>query len=237
MAKQSIFCMLALTSFLLCSTVSISQSQSCWEIPFKVTDRWITVKGSIGKLDGLTFQIDSGSTCSLIDREIARKLGLQPGSDEYRLNAFGQVSQVRKVEVPALQMGQVSTSLRCLEADLSTLAVDGLIGLDVLRRLDHVTNIETGEAPARKTLIIDFAARRIRFGESMELDHVLALEPDPQQIVVAAGIQGRRMTDQQWLPLLGAPVGHAQDNLALSPAGHWGPFRPHFVIDLPPLRG
>ena len=27
----------------------------------------------------------------------------------------------------------------------------------------------------------------------MELDHVLALEPDPQQIVVAAGIQGRRM--------------------------------------------
>jgi hypothetical protein len=143
-------------------------------------------------VDALTFQIDTGSTCSLIDRKIARKLSLQPGSEEYRLNAFGQVSKARKVELPALRMGQVSTSLGCIEADHSALAVDGLIGLDVLRRLDHVTNIETGEAPARKTLTIDFAASKIRFGESMELDHVLALEPDSPQVVVVAGIQGRR---------------------------------------------
>jgi hypothetical protein len=192
MAKQSIYCMLALTSFLLCSSVSISQSRSCWSIPFKVTDRWIMLKGSVGKMDGLTFQIDTGSTCSLIDSKIAGKLGWQPGSDEYRLNAFGQVSQARKVEVPALQMGQVSTSLRCIEADLSTLAVDGVIGLDVLRRMDHLVDIETGKAPARKNLTIDFGARKIRFGKSMDLDHVLALEPDSHQIVVTAGIQGRR---------------------------------------------
>ena len=192
MARQSVFCILALTSFLSCGTAAISQSQSYWEIPFRITDGWILVKAGMGKMDSLTFQIDTGSTCSLIDRKIARKLDLQPGSGEYRLRSFGQVSNTRKVELTALRLGQVSIGLRCLEADLSPLAVDGLIGLDVLRRMDHVIHVESGEAPARKTLTIDFGAKRIRFGESMELDHVVRLEPDPDEVVVAAGIQGRR---------------------------------------------
>jgi len=112
MARQSILCCLALTFHLPCSTISISASQSRWEIPFRISDGWILVKGRIGKMDGLTFQIDTGSTCSLMDGKISGKLGLQPGSEEYLLNAFGQIGKAKKVEFPALQMGGMSTKLR-----------------------------------------------------------------------------------------------------------------------------
>ncbi len=143
-------------------------------------------------MKGLTFQIDTGSTSSLIDRKIARKLGLQARANEVRLHSFGQVSNARRVEPAIVKMGEVSTSLRCLEADLSSLAVDGLIGLDVLRRMDQLINAESGEAPPCKTLTIDFSARKIRFGESMKFDNVVPLEPDSDQVVVTAQIQGRR---------------------------------------------
>jgi hypothetical protein len=170
-----------------------SKTRSHWEVPFEVIDRWILVKGSIGEMKGLTFQIDTVSTSSLIDRKAARKPGLQPGGDEHRLQSFGKVSNARRVEPVIVRMGEVSASLRCLEADLSSLAVDGLIGLDVLRRMDHLINVETGEAPPRKTFTIDFSAGKVRFGESMSLDHLVCLEPDSNQVIVTAQIQGHRI--------------------------------------------
>ena len=192
MVRQSILCILALTSFVPCTTLLKSQNRSRWEIPFEVFNRWILVKGSIGEMKGMTFQIDTGSTSSLIDKKIARKLGLQAGANEVRLRSFGRVSNAREVEPAIARMGDVSVSLRCFEADLSSLYVDGLIGLDVLRRMDHLINAENGGAPPRKTLTIDFSARKIRFGESMKLDNIVQIEPDSNQVVVAAQIQGHR---------------------------------------------
>ncbi len=192
MVRQSILCIFALVSFVACAKLLNSQSRSHWEIPFKVVDHWILVKGSLEDLKGLTFQIDTGSTASLIDRRIARKLGLQADPNEVRLHSFGQISNARKVEPAVVRMGEVSTSLRWLEADLSSLSVDGLIGLDVLRRMEHLVNTENGEPPPRKTFTIDFSAGRLRFGQSIKLENLARLEPDSNQIVVAAQIQGHR---------------------------------------------
>lgn len=115
-------------------------------------------------MKGLTFQIDTGSTSSVITRKLSRRLGLKAGSEEYRLNAFGEIDRARKVELTGLRLGQISTCLRCFEADLSAFAVDGIIGLDVLRHMRDVLDIRAGEAPARKTLTIDFAKRKLQFG-------------------------------------------------------------------------
>jgi len=193
MARQAALCFLTLTFILCCNFKAISASQSCWDVPFRISAGWILVKARIGGLDGLTFQIDTGSTCSLIDRKIVRKLGLTPEPGEYRLNAYGQIGNAKKVELSALQMGRISTRLRCFEADLSMWSVDGLIGLDVLRHMNQIVNIDTGEAPARKTLTLDFGPRCLRFGESVKLDHAVPLEADPTQIVVAAEIQGHSL--------------------------------------------
>jgi len=192
MAKLSTVWVFALTLLLYPHSVSMSQSQSCWEIPFKVEDGWILVKADIGKLRGLTFQVDTGCTCSVIDRKISRKLGLHPGSEEYRLNAFGEIGRAKKVELTGLHLGRISAGLRCFEADLSAFAVNGFIGLDVLRHMRNVIDLETGEAPARKTLTINVTTGRLQFGQSMELEYIVPLEVDAQ-IVVAAGIEGRRL--------------------------------------------
>lgn len=192
MAKPSTVWVFALTYLFYPSPVSICQSQSRWEIPFKVEDGWILVEADVGKMKGLTFQIDTGSTSSMIDRKISRKLGLQAGSQEYRLDALGQNDTAKKVELTGLHLGLISTSLRCLEADLSAFGVDGLIGLDVLRHMKNVIDIETSEAPARKTLTIDFTTGKVQFGQSLELDHVVPLDLDAQ-IVVVAGIEGHRL--------------------------------------------
>ena len=192
MTKLSRFCIFTLTSLFFPASFPVSRSQSAWEIPFKIVDGWILVKVEVGKLKGLTFQIDTGSTSSVIDRKISRKLGLQAGSEEYRLNAFGGISSAKKVEITGLHLGRISTSLRFFEADLSAFGVDGLIGLDVLRHMKNVIDNETGEAPANKTLTIDFTTGKIQFGQSRELDYAAPLDID-QQIVVVAWIDGHRL--------------------------------------------
>jgi len=64
MAKRSVYCFLALIFMLVCSTMSVSANQAGWDIPFRIAGGWILAEGRIGEMEGLTFQIDIGSTCS-----------------------------------------------------------------------------------------------------------------------------------------------------------------------------
>src|ERR1700730_5127724 len=115
-------------------------------------DYLIVVQGSVGPLRGLKFLLDTGQTFSSIDRRIAEKLNLTK-----RQGAVFNIDKMSSVEwanVTDFAYGpQHVSDIRVMIEDLRYLranaSIDGVIGLDLLRR----TNFR-----------LDLIARRILFG-------------------------------------------------------------------------
>ena len=110
----------------------------------------VIVEGSIGDIQGLKFVVDTGSYPSVVDQKIARNLGLaeQPA----RVNLANKSVQTRLVVLPSLLLGPVhAKALPALAEDLSFFQkavghkVDGIVGLDVLRKSSFTINYRTKE--------------------------------------------------------------------------------------------
>ena len=110
----------------------------------------VIVEGSIGDVQKLKFLVDTGAYPSVVDQKIARHLGLteQPG----RVNLSNKSVPTRLVVLPSLLLGPVrAESLPVLTEDLSFLQkaigykVDGIVGLDVLRKSSFTINYRTKE--------------------------------------------------------------------------------------------
>ena len=110
----------------------------------------VIVEGSIGDIHGLKFVVDTGSYPSVVDQKIAHNLGLaeQPA----RVNLANKSVQTRLVVLPSLRLGPVhAKALPALAEDLSFFQkavghkVDGVVGLDVLRKSSFTINYKTKE--------------------------------------------------------------------------------------------
>ncbi len=161
------------------------------EVPFELKGQQILVKASIGRLQNLSFLIDTGSTYSMVDGRAARNLDLKREDRTYRLMAFGKVTKAAQVLIRGLRIGPVLTSIHCFVVDLSAWEVDGVIGLDLLAHRDFLVNASTGEIVRNRNLTVDFDAGTLRFGGDESFESEIPLEVDPLQICVAAKVLGK----------------------------------------------
>jgi predicted aspartyl protease len=123
-------------------------------IPFKVYGNYLVViEGRIGDLDKLRFVVDTGVTHSVIDRKLARRVGVTHRSGEV-LN-FDKTVPAEWAEVSEVQFGPIDVAhfsmmvgdLRYFESFATK--VDAVIGLDLLRL---------------SSFSIDYGVRKIFFG-------------------------------------------------------------------------
>jgi predicted aspartyl protease len=127
-------------------------------VPFELYGHLIVVKGSVGELEDLNLVIDTGATMTVVNRDIARKLGLKGPSRT--VTAYGKKLRVEQLTLPSLKLGDLEfEDLPAQAAPLSFsamdrwLRIDGLIGLDLMRRT---------------SLSVDYETRTVTFGS---VDH------------------------------------------------------------------
>src|ERR1700693_4756012 len=91
-------------------------------IPIKVKDGYLVVaKGSIGSLDNLTFVVDTGTSRTLMDSRIAKRLQLTGVA--HQLTVFYHEVEVKLVELPDLRLGAIhAQSPAVIVMDLSGVA-------------------------------------------------------------------------------------------------------------------
>jgi predicted aspartyl protease len=139
----------------------------------------IVVRGSAGPLKNLNFFLDTGTSPSILDSRVARKLNLE---EETATNIviLGGRAQGRVATLPSLELGPVERSdLHVTTADLSFLdkripyRIDGIIGLDVL---------------GQSAFEIDYAARVIHFGPPPPLQALVPLQLEGGLATIAAEI-------------------------------------------------
>lgn len=163
------FCCLSLLTLLTVAggpVARASQEASKGTVSFHLySDYLIVAQGSAGPLKGLNFLVDTGSSPSVLDRRLARRLALDelPASTVF---VNGRVPAGLAI-VPNLEFGPIRQhSLRVLVEDLSFLDralpmhIDAVIGLDVL-----------GQSPFE----IDYTGGRIHFGPFRPLPNSLPL--------------------------------------------------------------
>lgn len=149
------------------------------------------MQGDIGKTRGLKFTVDTGARFSLLDAGVIKRLGLIAESQGSRILSLDTVTTPNRVLVTDLRLGPISASLYFLQADLSDWGVDGMIGLDLLRRQGCLTDPKPHETLKNNKLTLDFQSRTIRFGRSQRLEYSVPIENDPRQIIVTAKILNR----------------------------------------------
>lgn len=126
-------------------------------IPIKLKDGYLVVaKGSIGRLNDLTFLLDTGTSRTLIDSHIAKQLQLEGLG--HRLTVFDHEVEAQLVVLPDLRLGAIhAESPHVIVTNLSSVAqnfglhADAILGMDILRL---------------GTFSIDYKSGRIWFGDS-----------------------------------------------------------------------
>ena len=145
-------------------------------VPFSLSGgHFIVVRGAVGS-HPLHFVIDTGASHSVIDTTAAADIGLTPLTESVTVHAFGRTVQAGRVIVSGLSLGPARTSLACLVVDLPWSGIDGILGLDFLRR---------------RSLTIDFENKSISFGRELELESRVSFVPDSPLVLVAVQLKGQ----------------------------------------------
>src|SRR5437773_3746977 len=167
---------------------AVPGTQSLTQVPVKLPIRlyWgylVIVEGSIGNVQKLNFLVDTGAYPSVVDQKIAHNLGLaeQPG----RVNLSNKSVPTRLVVLPSLILGPVRVeSLPVLTEDLSFFQkalgrkVDGIVGLDVLRK---------------RSFTINYRTKEMLFGPIENLIFSAPFETDTPVVTVRMGFQNRQL--------------------------------------------
>lgn len=120
----------------------------------------IVAHGSAGSLKNLNFLLDTGTSTSILDSRVARKLHL-PAKEPASVVTLEGRAQGAYATLPSLDLGPVRISdLSVITVDISffskliPVSIDGIIGLDVV---------------GRQPFVIDYSALILRFGDSPAL--------------------------------------------------------------------
>ena len=169
---------------LIATSISGTAFPDAEEIAFRLHNHLVVVKGSIGRLEKLNFVIDTGASCTTVCPRIKRALGLKNRVIETgEVNSLGRSVKVQKAELPSLRIGSLhfqAVSVRVAKLpSVANLRVDGLIGLDLIRR----TNLS-----------IDYQSRKLTFGSSERFAHFTGFYPNLAFVPVKARLDGRLLT-------------------------------------------
>jgi Aspartyl protease len=144
---------------------------------------FIVVKASIGDRHDLNFLLDTGATTSAIDRKLAERLNLSTRSSQ--MVNFDKTLQVQWCVLPELAYGpERAANIKVAIEDLrylrtSGVAVDGVIGWDLLRR---------------HSFRIDFANKRVVFGAISNTErHSVPFRESSLYLAVPIDLDGREL--------------------------------------------
>ena len=172
-----LFFLALVSGSLLSATDGASSTTAHFELG---SDFLVIVHGRIGDLDGLRFILDTGSSDTVIDESVARRLRLsgRPG----RITSFDREIPVQRTEIGELRAGPIRAArvkvIVTKLKDYSEFAqgVDGIIGLDLLSR--------------GKRLSIDYERQVVSFEVAGGQGGGLA---PSRSFVVPIAVQGARM--------------------------------------------
>ena len=166
-------------------SVEPSAERSASELPFRLyQEGLIVVDGSIRGASKLHFLIDTGAMRTVVDRRVAKKLGLAAAEGAVQLAAVNETRRAGQVIVPDLKFGPVEIgTLRAVAGDLVYLSgsgtrIDAVIGLDVLRS---------------SSFSIDYEARRVLFGPLAASPQAAPLQTISPLLTVTVQIEGQPM--------------------------------------------
>jgi predicted aspartyl protease len=159
--------------------------RSASELPFRLYQEClIVVDGSFRGADKLRFLIDTGAMRSVVDKRVAKKLGLAAAEGAVQLAAVNEITRVDQVIVPELKFGAVQIgTLRAVAGDLVYLSgsgarIDAIIGLDVLRS---------------SSFSIDYEARRMTFGPLAASSQAVPFQTISPLLTVTVHVEGQAM--------------------------------------------
>jgi Aspartyl protease len=157
-------CLSAVLASVLVSDTSLRSTEPIAEVPFELYQHHLIVtKGSIGRLNGLTLLIDTGTIPSIVDARIARKLQLH--AEPSTLISFGQQVPIKSAVLDGFSIGPLESGrVPAGVSDLSyfrRVRIDAIVGLDVL---------------ARRSFSIDYRDHVLRFALAGREDAVAPLE-------------------------------------------------------------
>jgi predicted aspartyl protease len=162
---------------------TIPKNEQVPDLPFRLYQGYlVVVEGRIGNLDHQNLLLDTGTSPSMVDASIARKLGLHGKSDAIAL--FNQNVPAERVVLRDLQVGPLRPrDLEVMVADFSKLAsgmgmhLSGVIGLDAL---------------GSRSFTIDYKKQRILFHASPQR-HSAPFSAGPQFISVSFNTGNRKL--------------------------------------------
>jgi predicted aspartyl protease len=138
-------------------------------------------RGGVNNAGNLRFLLDTGASNSALDRRVAERLGLH-GQPAKVIN-FDKTVALESAELQQITFGpERITNVRVMIEDLGYLRsaglhVDGVIGLDQLRR---------------RSFLIDYARKRVVFGPTAtDGMRAVPLRADPQSISVEVQLDAR----------------------------------------------
>ncbi len=178
---------LALASFLFVVALADAKTESKLDangLPMNVVGGYlIVVPVSVGDSQPLHFLLDTGATTTAIDRKLAEHLNLTTHSSQ--MVSFDKTVQVQWCILPELAYGpERAANLKVVVQDLrylrtSGVAVDGVIGWDLLRR---------------HSFRLDFANKRILFGAIAETPaHSVPFRESSLCLIVPIDLDGREL--------------------------------------------
>jgi hypothetical protein len=154
------------------------------EIPFQLYNgNLIIVKATIGTVKNLNIILDTGTSPTMVSKDIADRLNLR-GNTELQLTLNG-VIQVQSVILSRIQIGGLhADSVRVVAHDLSFLeqklgiSVAGIAGLDIL---------------SASNFTIDYQRKRIVFGRTAMRGKSVHFETRAPFLTVKAKIEGHEV--------------------------------------------
>lgn len=183
LVAATLLCFVCARSFAGDLTVPAPKKEQNAEIPFRLQQGYlIMVEGRLGTLEHQNLLVDTGTSPSIIDKDVSAKLGLQ-GSPR-GLSLFNKELNAETVLLPDLQLGPLHRSnFPAMVADLSEIGkklgarVDAVIGLDVLGAMNFT---------------IDYQKSRVLFHASHER-HSTSFAAGQQFITVNLKAGGREL--------------------------------------------
>jgi predicted aspartyl protease len=158
--KASAIFISSLFSFINLFTITFSENAPHGIVPFEMHHHLIVVEVSFDKQGVFSFAVDTGSSFTVVSKHLGKQLGLK--AENVEVNSWGKSVECKKVLLPRLKMGNVD--VEHVEAriiglpDIRGVQLDGLIGLDFLKRT---------------TVSFDFQNKEIRFGDDNRLKNSL----------------------------------------------------------------